>query len=748
MQHSAAHRPFCIDQAFSDRKEITMGYRLIAVVLSLLVIVGVSVSLAQIPAAEPAAKALDPDIVAVRLILGIGDATPQDWSGRVALDKGEILDIEGVRFRDGDMVTGRDSWKTSSRLIRKAAAKKAAAKAKAAGQGQASRPATKRRSAGPGTTGPTVTPNGVVLALKNVAGATLTVDTQQGKFTVAVDRLADGAAVSLLDDRVSAQRVFPHAPLFEGPKQQDFPAAAADSQGAGAWVAAVWHEPRGPELLPAVDRAAQELRRVPAHRRRRSGPASPLPERQGGRTARRHRARPRRLAPRRRHGRRWQRRRRLDREARRQLGPLQPPLRSQDQLVLARAAHHRRAGYRQRRRPRHRGQRHGLAGLASVDRRPGGYLARPARRRPASPAHRPSRSATRRPTNGRPAIAADSSGRVHVAFDSLPGRQLRRLAPHPRGRRHLEPRDHRGRDGRVTRLGPAWRPIHADESGSLTKNARPTGARTPSTCSTARARACTARARSSVAVVDGGRVLHAPDPLEHAPDSLKNMNSYPRLAVDRAGRPWLTFRHRQEAIWGNNAVIVTGAVWTSQATSLSGAAWSVPRPLTRSDGLLDNRPALVQPAGGPVLAFYSTDGRLRREVEMNPQAALKYFSNQGTPPGVFNVDLEVSALAATGPVRRASPDARAGGRGRARRGRPPRRDRRPALASGRIESTRAARTTACCAASSTAIPRSPPTAAPTARSKTCGAMPSTPPRSTGSATATTTTAAARNTPGG
>ena len=36
---------------------------------------------------------------------------------------------------------------------------------------------------------------------------------------------------------------------------------------------------------------------------------------------------------------------------------------------------------------------------------------------------------------------------------------------------------------------------------------------------------------------------------------------------------------------------------------------------------------------------------------MNPQAALKYFSNQGTPPGVFNVDLEVSALAATAPLK-------------------------------------------------------------------------------------------------
>ena len=63
-------------------------------------------------------------------------------------------------------------------------------------------------------------------------------------------------------------------------------------------------------------------------------------------------------------------------------------------------------------------ERHGLAGLASVDRRPGRYLAGPARRQRQARAHRRSRSATRPPTSGRPRIAADSSGRVHVAFDS------------------------------------------------------------------------------------------------------------------------------------------------------------------------------------------------------------------------------------------------------------------------------------------------------------------------------------------
>ena len=103
---------------------------------------------------------------------------------------------------------------------------------------------------------------------------------------------------------------------LKGRISKTFPPPPPMSQGHGAWIAAVWHEPRGPELLPAVSEQPKNFAEFLAHRRRRSGPASPLRKRQGGRTARRHRARPRRLAPGRRHGRRWQRRRRLDREAR------------------------------------------------------------------------------------------------------------------------------------------------------------------------------------------------------------------------------------------------------------------------------------------------------------------------------------------------------------------------------------------------------------------------------------------------
>jgi len=621
-----------------------MSHRLIAIVLSLLALVEVSVSVAQRPATGPAARPLDPDAVAVRLILGVGDLAPEDWSGRVALDRGEIVDIEGLRFRDGDLVTGHDAWKARSRLIRKAAApKKAAAKAKA----KAKQPAAPKSVGGPSTYGPDVTPNGVVLSLRNVAGATLFVETAQGKFIVPLDRLADGAVLSLLNDRVRAQRTFPHAPLVEGPDQQDFPAAASDAQAAGAWVAAVWHEPRGPELLPAVNEAPQSF-------------AHYLPTGGGDQVRLLHFQNGRMGAPldvtapgrdvwrpavatagdgnvlvvwTEKRGDNWDL---YSRGYEPKTSSFSPEARITDQpgpdcdAVLATAADG----------TVWMAWQAWTGGQADILLAPLDGNGRPS----AAPA-----KVSDTPANEwAPSIAADSSGRVHVGYDSYGSGNydvlIRTREPDGTlgapitvaGTAAFEARPSLAADSR----GRVW---VAYEERTLQWGKDAVNLLDGKGSSLYRA------SKVVVAVVDGGRVLHAPDPLERAADPLKVMNSYPRLAVDRTGRPWLTFRHRQEAIWGSNAVIVTGAVWTSHATSLSGTRWSVPAPLTRSDGLLDNRPALVQPRERPVLAFYSTDGRLRREAEMNPAKSLRYFTNQGTPPGVFNVDLEVSALGATAP---------------------------------------------------------------------------------------------------
>src|SRR4051812_26891683 len=93
-----------------------------AVVLTWLGVLGASAVSAQRDEAPP--RRLDPDAITVRLLLGVGDGQTQTWSGKVTLDKGEVLGVEGYRFRKGDRVTGRDSWVAESRLIRKEAAKK------------------------------------------------------------------------------------------------------------------------------------------------------------------------------------------------------------------------------------------------------------------------------------------------------------------------------------------------------------------------------------------------------------------------------------------------------------------------------------------------------------------------------------------------------------------------------------------------------------------------------------------------
>ncbi len=79
----------------------------------------------------------------------------------------------------------------------------------------------------------------------------------------------------------------------------------------------------------------------------------------------------------------------------------------------------------------------------------------------------------------------------------------------------------------------------------------------------------------------------------------------PRLAVDAAGGLWLLLRHHP--LPGG-----AGEVWNSFALRYQGRQWSPPRRLASSADLMDNRPALT-PLGDGVLAVYSGDARLRTQ---------------------------------------------------------------------------------------------------------------------------------------
>ncbi len=129
--------------------------RSIALALSFLAPVAASIVLGQKPEAEPkkSAEVLNPELTCVRVLLGAGDTSAQDWSGTAAVDRGEVVSVEGYRFRKGDALSGRAGWDAKSHILRKAAAAKKQA-------------ATKKEQGGPSTFGEGFTPNGVIISLK------------------------------------------------------------------------------------------------------------------------------------------------------------------------------------------------------------------------------------------------------------------------------------------------------------------------------------------------------------------------------------------------------------------------------------------------------------------------------------------------------------------------------------------------------------------------------------------------------
>ena len=97
--------------------------RSVAVGLTVLGVLGISAGSAPQENNGATSRRLDPDTVSVQLLLGVGDREARSWGGRVKVDRGEILGVEGYRFHKNDLATGRDSWQAKSHVVRKFAAK-------------------------------------------------------------------------------------------------------------------------------------------------------------------------------------------------------------------------------------------------------------------------------------------------------------------------------------------------------------------------------------------------------------------------------------------------------------------------------------------------------------------------------------------------------------------------------------------------------------------------------------------------
>ncbi len=107
--------------------------RALALGLTWLGLLGFSIVQGQKPeVAKPEKGTLDTKAVTVRLLMGVGITTTEDWGGKVAIDKGEIVAVEGWRFRQNDRIAGRAEWEAKTRVAKQAAAaKKKNAQAKA-----------------------------------------------------------------------------------------------------------------------------------------------------------------------------------------------------------------------------------------------------------------------------------------------------------------------------------------------------------------------------------------------------------------------------------------------------------------------------------------------------------------------------------------------------------------------------------------------------------------------------------------
>jgi hypothetical protein len=135
----------------------------------------------------------------------------------------------------------------------------------------------------------------------------------------------------------------------------------------------------------------------------------------------------------------------------------------------------------------------------------------------------------------------------------------------------------------------------------------------------------------AVRCLEGGKLLQTKAEIKSElidttyPPSERQRLSYPRISTDGAGALWLLFRRH---------ALKTGATerWVTYATYYSGDAWSGPILLPSSENLLDNRPALVPMKGNGLLAVYSSDGRTggtNTAVKNNLYGAL--FSTEGSP---------------------------------------------------------------------------------------------------------------------
>src|SRR5947209_6906587 len=78
-------------------------------------LIAAALALGVISAAVVAMRPADSSLHICRITLGLRDKEPSDWSGKVTVSGGEIVELTGWRFEAKDTTEGKTAWKCRTR---------------------------------------------------------------------------------------------------------------------------------------------------------------------------------------------------------------------------------------------------------------------------------------------------------------------------------------------------------------------------------------------------------------------------------------------------------------------------------------------------------------------------------------------------------------------------------------------------------------------------------------------------------
>lgn len=162
---------------------------------------------------------------ALLIHLGLNDKESTVWDGSVTVTPGEVLEVNGYRFEQKDTLTGKNSWKASSRTPVGAGPNKARGNnPKKIGQ--------MAKQLGP------IFENGVYVKLRDVTPeSSVEVTTAQGKVSFKLAEVKPGEALDLMEGRIAVQQTaFNLRQMSQERTDDDFPAMAMGPDGHGFLV--------------------------------------------------------------------------------------------------------------------------------------------------------------------------------------------------------------------------------------------------------------------------------------------------------------------------------------------------------------------------------------------------------------------------------------------------------------------------------------------------------------------------------